>query len=78
VGKEDEYRANAAAMVKMAAKLPTAADKGRLLRMAEEWLDLADRSQKRAGSAGPVLPEHPLLREKLGPDQTDAGQTDAG
>jgi hypothetical protein len=71
VSKADEYRKNAAESVELAAKMPTAAAKGRLLRMAEQWLDLAGRARWRKHPDGEGLPEHPLLRKKLGPDETD-------
>ncbi len=67
MGKEEDYRKNAAETVELAAKLPTTADKGRLLRLAEKWLDLADRAHRRIKP--PSMPEHPLLRRKLGPDR---------
>jgi hypothetical protein len=71
VSKEDEYRKNAAESVELAAKMPTSAAKGRLLRMAEKWLDLAARARWRRHPDSQGLPEHPLLRKKLGPDETD-------
>ena len=46
MNKEDEYRANAAETVELANRAPATADKGRLLRLAEKWLDLADRARR--------------------------------
>ena len=65
MGRVEEYRGNAAASVDLAAKLSKGADKDRLLRIAERWLNLADRADTKRESA--QLPEHPLLRDRLGP-----------
>jgi len=69
VTKEDDYRRNAAESIELANRAVAIQDKGRQLRLAENWLDLADRahrlSRARPRSAGR---EHPLLREKLGRD----------
>jgi hypothetical protein len=70
MSKEDEYRKKAAESVELAAKIPTPAAKGRLLRMAEKWLDLAGRTRWRKHPDSEGLPEHPLLLKKLGPDET--------
>ncbi len=67
MGKEEDYRKNAAETVDLAAKLPTTADKGRLLRLAEKWLDLADRAHRQVVRHRGQIPEHPLLKQKLGP-----------
>jgi hypothetical protein len=63
--KEADYRNNAAEMVQFAQRASSSADKRRLLRMAEAWLDLADRAynaMRRSRKPG-VL--HPLVREKI-------------
>jgi hypothetical protein len=46
MAREDEYRKYAADMVEMAQRVSLSGDKGRLLAMAEAWLNLADRAQK--------------------------------
>ena len=42
--KEQDYRVTAAEIVDLSHKATTALDKRRLLRLAEKWLDLAERS----------------------------------
>jgi hypothetical protein len=42
--KEDDYRQNAADTVDLARRAGTSTDKGRLLALAEKWLDLAERA----------------------------------
>jgi len=74
--KEDDYRKNAAETVELANRATTSADKGRLLRLAENWLDLADRAarltrrfgQKQHNECGP---EHPLVRQAFDHLDTD-------
>jgi hypothetical protein len=41
--KEREYREHAAEMLGLAQRASSGADKARLLRIAEAWLDLSDR-----------------------------------
>jgi hypothetical protein len=73
MSKEDEYRKNAAESVRMASRAATNEDKGRLLAMAEAWLDLADRAHRAASHHGRRLREIPsLLRSKLTGDSRDA------
>jgi hypothetical protein len=70
--REDEYRRNAADTVDLAHRAGTSSDKGRLLALAEKWLDLAERAHRiasrtigrpaqqdfsAAGSLGNVRPE---------------------
>jgi hypothetical protein len=72
VAKVDDYRKNAAETVQLAQRAATISDKGRLLKLAEAWLDLADRARR----VRPNLPTprnlHPLIREKLNPYVEDA------
>jgi hypothetical protein len=44
--KQEEYRDHAMTALKMAQRQPEAAEKSRLLAMAEAWLDLADRAAR--------------------------------
>jgi hypothetical protein len=44
--REDEYRRNAADSVDLAHRAGTSSDKGRLLALAEKWLDLAERAHR--------------------------------
>jgi hypothetical protein len=64
--KEDDYRKNAAETLELAHRAGTSADKGRLLALAEKWLDLADRTRRIARQhIGRLRQEHPLVRSKL-------------
>jgi hypothetical protein len=65
--KENEYRKHAAQTVDLAHRAATTADKGRLLALAEAWLDLADRAHRVAARhARKARHElHPLLREGM-------------
>ena len=63
--KETDYRKNAAETIQLAQNATSTADKGRLLKLAEAWLDLADRARhmtRRVRGAGEV---HPLVQEQL-------------
>jgi hypothetical protein len=54
------------------ARLKAAHDKGRLLAMAEAWLDLADRAHRLARHHVGRLKEYPLLSSKLGNEPQEA------
>lgn len=71
MGLEDEYRKHAADSLDMASRQSSAADKSRLLLMAEAWLDMAERIGKRL-KKGAATVEHPLIEETLGPDRRGA------
>ena len=47
MAKEDDYRRHAAELVRLAKGASTPADKGRLLSLADAWLDLVDGLAKR-------------------------------
>ncbi len=67
MSKEDDYRRNAAETMQLAQRATSSADKGRLLKLAESWLDLADRADvlsRRRQGPGKL---HPLVRAKLAP-----------
>jgi|SRR6516165_7624631 hypothetical protein len=70
VAKTDEYTANALETLELAERTDSPSDKGRLLNLAERWLDLADRARKRIRSERREI--HPLIKAKLGDDHTDA------
>jgi hypothetical protein len=73
MSKEDEYRKNAAETVRMASRAANTHDKGRLLAMAEAWLDLADRAHRAASHQIRRLREIPsLITSKLTGDRRDA------
>jgi hypothetical protein len=57
MSKEDEYRKNAAETVGLASRAATTQDKGRLLAMAEAWLDLANRAHRAASHQSPKVRE---------------------
>ena len=62
---EDDYRRNAAESIALARRAGSSAGKGRLLKLAEAWLDLANQAE-RVARRGKVR-DHPLVRAKLGP-----------
>jgi hypothetical protein len=64
--KEEHYRRNAAETIQMAQRASSISDKGRLLRLAEAWLNLADRAHITSRN----LWRHPLMQtnESLYPD----------
>jgi hypothetical protein len=64
---EDDYRRNAAETVQLAQRTSSSADKGRLLKLAEAWLDLADRARRIGHNLRRPASVHPLIREKLDP-----------
>ena len=74
VAKEDDYRRNAAETVELAHRASSTEDKGRLLAMAEAWLNLADRAHHLARKQTRKLREHPLLKAKLGRSQPEASE----
>jgi hypothetical protein len=71
VSKADEYVTDALASLELAERVTSAVEKRRLLKLAERWLDLADRVQERLRSKRKVS-DHPLVKERLGDDHTDA------
>jgi len=73
MSKEDEYRKNAAETVGLASRAATTQDKGRLLAMAEAWLDLADRAHRAAPHQTRKVRKIPsLIRSKLTGERRDA------
>jgi hypothetical protein len=49
-------------------------DKGRLLELAEKWLDLADRTHRLTRRFTPSSWQHLLLRSKLGDEKHPAAE----
>ena len=43
--EEDDYRRNAGELLRLAQSASNSGDKGRLLALAEAWIDLADRAK---------------------------------
>lgn len=72
MSKEDDYRENAAETVDLANRAGTVREKGRLLALAEKWLDLADRAHSYALGGGRKFRQHPLITEVFGDEQPEA------
>jgi hypothetical protein len=65
MNKADDYRRNAADTIQLAHRSSSSEDKGRLLKLAEAWLDLADRARKTAKRLRRPVVVHPLVQKKL-------------
>ena len=65
MSKENEYRRNAADTMQLAQRASSNEDKGRLLKLAEAWLNLADRACITARRLRRPSVLHPLVRKKL-------------
>jgi hypothetical protein len=63
MNKQDEYRGEAAASLKLAEAASNQYDRMRMLLMAEAWFKLAERS---ARSPHGLVGEHPLVGQVLG------------
>jgi hypothetical protein len=64
--KQDEYRQFALHCLKLANTAASLADRARLLRMAEAWLDLAERATRQPPRHAIAPGDHPLVRRTLG------------
>ena len=67
MSKDEEYRVNAMNTLWLAERAGSAADRVRLLELAESWMVLADRAQLHAQRARRRNDVHPLIRQKLDP-----------
>ena len=66
MSKDDDYRDYAARTMDLAQRASPSADKGRLLMMAEAWLDLADRVHRGVSHEVRKAHElHPVIRTPL-------------
>ena len=65
MSKEQEYLAHAADSLELAERATLPDDRRRLFRLAEAWLDLADRIRSRASHPRKAQ-DHPLVKAKLG------------
>ena len=65
MNKEDDYRRNAAETLELARRARDFRDKGRLLSLAEKWLDLAERSLAARNRIVRIRLMHSLVREKI-------------
>jgi len=68
---EDNFRHNADELVQLANKASKIAGKRRLLRLAEQWLDLADRARHLAKRRAQQTGNRPLAARTLGGDQAE-------
>ena len=66
IRKEYEYRINAIRSLELARRTACPADKARLLKLAEDWLDLANLTHRQSGQRVRKIGEHPITRVKLG------------
>ena len=67
VSKDEEYRVNATNLLWLAERAGSAADKVRLLELAESWMVLANRARSQARRSRKRSDVHPLIRQKLDP-----------
>jgi hypothetical protein len=68
---EDSYRENAARTLERAKRASSTRDKRRLLRLAEKWLDLADRADFLARRFGLTMRKHPSVKATLGEEHPE-------
>ena len=66
IRKEYEYRRNAVWSRELARRAVSPADKAHLLKLAEDWLDLANLTHRQSGQRVRKIGEHPLVRAKFG------------
>ncbi|HLH92551.1 MAG TPA: hypothetical protein VKX28_29330 [Xanthobacteraceae bacterium] len=67
MSKDEEYTVNAMNTLWLAERASSAADRVRLLELAESWMVLADRARSRTHRARKRNDVHPLIRQKLDP-----------
>jgi hypothetical protein len=67
--KEDEYRLNAIRSAELAHRAASPLDKAHLLKLAQDWLDLANLTYRQSGQRVRKIGEYPLVRAK--PDDRD-------
>jgi hypothetical protein len=72
LNKEEEYRRKAAESMRLAARMADPGERRLLLALADRWLHLADWRARLLRKKGARVPEHPLVRNRLGPDQIGA------
>jgi hypothetical protein len=60
--KQDDYLDSAAETFDLATRTSNSADKSHLLNLAEKWLDLADRSDRKPKRDARQFGEHPLVK----------------
>ncbi len=62
--KEDDYRRNAAELMRLAERAQSPAEKTRLVTLAEGWVALAEKAHKDDRREPTIL--HPLVEKKMG------------
>ena len=65
MNKENDYWRNAAETMQLAQRASSSEDKGRLVKLAEAWLDLAQRTRSTANRMRRPSVLHPLVQKKL-------------
>ena len=60
--KENEYRLNAIRSAELAHRTASPVDKAHLLKLAQDWLDLANLTHRQSGQRVRKIGEHPLVR----------------
>jgi hypothetical protein len=63
--EEDDHRRNAADTMQLAPGVSSSSDRGRLLRLAEAWLVLADHAHEAALNLRRPTIIHPLVQKRL-------------
>jgi hypothetical protein len=66
INEEFEYRRNAIVSVELARRAASSVDKARLLKLAEDWLDLAKLIHRQSGQRLRKVGEHSRVRAKFG------------
>jgi hypothetical protein len=66
IRKEFEYRRNAILSLELAHRAADSADEARMLKLAQDWLDLANLIHRQSGQRIRKIGEHPLVRPKFG------------
>lgn len=69
LNREAEYRRHAAESMQLVARMADCGERRMLLALAQRWLHLAERNASLAREQGARIPEHPLVRKRLGPHQ---------
>jgi len=66
IRKEFECRRNAILSLELAHRAADSADEARMLKLAQDWLDLANLIHRQSGQRVRKIGEHPPVRPKLG------------
>ena len=66
IRKEFECRRNAILSLELAHRAADSADEARILKLAQDWLDLANLIHRQSGQRVRKIGEHASIRAKLG------------